>query len=86
MDSLLTGLDAEVIKRLIGEAASADFLRMCAMFSLAAFIHARQVRKEIRDQLGVLITVLREDLDATKSMLGTLHTRVDRIENILNQK
>jgi len=70
----------DLIKNLFGEAASGQFMRTCSIFALAAFIHARQVRKEIRTQFDLLVTVLRQDLDAQQKMLGILSGRIDKLE------
>ncbi len=83
---LLSGLDVESIKTFLGDALSHDFSRMLFLFAAAALIHGKQVRKEIRTQFGALIDVLKEDLDAQKSVLGKLAMRVDNIEAKLNSK
>lgn len=68
----------------MSDAASAEFTRTCMYFGLAAFIHSRQVRKEIKAQFGELVAVLREDLEAQKSVLVGLTDRVVKIEKQLN--
>ena len=74
---------AEVIKNIFGEAASGEFVRTCSMFVLAAYVHSRQVRKEIKEQFTTLVSVLKQDLDAQQKMLGLITTRLDRIESIV---
>jgi hypothetical protein len=70
----------------LSTAAQADFTKTCSIFALAAFVHARQVRAEIKSQFGLLVTVLKDDLDAQKSLLAGLSTRVDKIETQLKIK
>lgn len=80
MEMLISGLDVELVKNFFGEAASSEFTRTLVIFGLAALVHARQVRKEIKTQFGELVAVLREDLDATKTMIGSLSGRVAKLE------
>lgn len=70
----------ELLKNIFGEAASRQFMQTCSIFALAAFVHARQVRKEIRTQFEIIATVLRQDLDAQQKMFGLLSGRVDKLE------
>lgn len=79
-------LDVESIRTLFGDAISSQFSRTLFLFTAAAFVHARQVRKEIKDQMGQLIGVLREDLDAQKTVLHNLSNRVETIEVALKLK
>ncbi len=74
-------LSIEVIKSFLGDAAGNTFIQMSSIFALVAFIHAGQMRREIRAQFTELIGVLREDLQSTRDMLGSLTIRVDRIEH-----
>ena len=78
------------IPELLGNAAQTEFVRTAAIFGLAAHIHAKQVRKEIKTQLGELVAVLKQDLDAQKAAFLSLTSRVDKIEknlsNIAQQK
>lgn len=87
MLELLDGsIDLEVIKKLFGEAASGEFTKTCAIFGFAAFIHGRQVSKAIRSKFDELVIVLKEDLEAQKSVLDKLGSRVNNIEAKLNIK
>lgn len=86
MDSLMGLLDPELIKNFLGEAASSEFMKNCSIFALAALLHAKQMRKEIRTQVGLLISVLREDLHAHKNLIGSLDQRVGKIEEHLKIK
>lgn len=78
--------DVEIISALLGDAMASEFYRTLALFTVAAWIHGRQVRKEIREQIGRLVSVLQQDLDAQKEVLCTLTGRVTKIENHLNLK
>lgn len=64
----------------LGTAAQNEFLHTAAIFSLAALVHANQVRKEIRVQFSELVGVLKQDLEAQKTVLAGVATRVDRLE------
>lgn len=86
LDLFGSGVDLEVLKNIFGAAASSDFTRTLSIFALAAYVHAKQVRKEIKLQFGELVGVLREDLEAQKSVLDKLANRVDTIEFKLNIK
>lgn len=86
MDLLDSFLSLEMIKTLLSEAAQNELARTCGIFGFAALIHSKQVRKEIKAQFGLLVSVLREDLEAQKSVLGKLTDRVDNIESKLKLK
>jgi hypothetical protein len=78
---LLSGLEiSEIIKSIFGDAVSSDFIRTLAIFTAAAFVHGRQVRKEIKTQISALIIVLEADLQGQKKMTAGLHDRVERLE------
>ena len=64
----------------LNTALQTEFTRTCAIFSLAAFVHARQVRKEIKAQFGELVSVLRADLQSQGNRLSGIENRVDRLE------
>lgn len=74
-------IDSTAIQTLLGAGLQTEFTRTCIIFGLAAFVHAKQVRKEIKEQFSTLVTVIREDLDAQKSVLAALTTRVDKLES-----
>jgi len=80
LELLSTGLDSEIAKNLLSAAASAELTKTLAIFGFAAWIHSGRVKKEISKQFGALISVLREDLDAQKSVLAGVVKRVDNIE------
>lgn len=83
---VLAGLDVDALRGLFSEAVSHQFTQTLMIFAAAAFVHGRQVRKEIKTQFGELINVLRADLDAQKNVLGKLAGRVDNIEATLKIK
>lgn len=80
MEFLESLISTETIKNILGEAASSEFARTCMIFALAAFVHARQVRKEIRAQFELLVSVLRDDLEGQRKVLGLHAVRLDNIE------
>lgn len=80
MEYLTSMIDPESVRNFLGEAAGSQFTRTLAIFGFAAMVHARQVRKEIKAQFGVLVSVLQQDLDTNKKLLGELGRRVDKIE------
>ena len=86
MDLPLEFLNPELLKNILGDALTGEFVKTCSIFSLAAYVHSKQVRKEIKMQFGALISVLQMDLDAQKKTLGLLYDRVDTIERHLNIK
>lgn len=81
-----SAFDPELIRNIFGQVAASEFARTCAIFGLAAFVHSKQVRQEIKTQFGGLIAAVREDLTAQREILGKLGTRVDKIEDHLQLK
>ena len=79
-------LDGDTLEAFFGDSLKAQFFRTLFLFTAAAWVHGRQVRKEIRNQVGELISVLKQDLKAQKEMLGALTGRVTKIETHLNLK
>jgi hypothetical protein len=65
---------------LFGNALASDFTHNAAIFALAALVHASQVRREIKFQFGELVSVIKQDLEAQKSVLAGLTARVDKLE------
>lgn len=76
----------DTLEAFFGDTLKAEFFRILFLFTAAAWIHGRQVRKEIKNQIGELISVLKEDLKAQKEMIGALTGRVTKIETHLNLK
>lgn len=74
-------LSQEYITALVGDAVSKDMARFTVAFGLAAWLHSRQVRKEIKTQFSALISVLERDLSMQSERLGKVEARMDRIEN-----
>ena len=79
-------IDLETVRSFLGDAASNEFTRTLTIFGAAAYVHARQVRAEIKEQIGRICDVLQKDLEGQKFLLGSLGTRVDKIEARLNNK
>lgn len=86
LESLLSSIDVEAVKNFLGEAASKQFSQTLLIFLAASYVHGRQVRKEIKTQLGQLVTVMQADLEATRTMLGSLASRVDKLESYFKLK
>lgn len=86
MDLFSNVLDQEMLSRIFGDAVSKEFLRTLTIFGFAAFVHGRQVSREIKKQFGLLVSVLQADLDAQKNSLGQLDGRVSKIEKHLIAK
>lgn len=84
LDLLASLFDPDAIKNFLSGAAQTEFAHTMTIFAVAAFVHARQVRKEIRTQFGELVDVLREDLSAQKAMLVGVVVRVDKLEQQQN--
>lgn len=73
----------EVLKILIGDAATSEFAKMLTLFTVAAWLHSTRVRREIRTQLSALTEVLREDLAHQKTVIAEVRSDVDTIKNHL---
>ncbi len=86
LEFLSSTLDPEVIKNFLSEAAQLEFTKTCAIFGFAAFVHGRQVSKAIRSKFDELVMVLKADLEAQKSVLDKLGSRVNNIESKLHIK
>lgn len=80
LESLLSMEGLEGLKSFFSEALQTEFTRTLAIFSGAAWVHGRQVSKEIRKQVGELIAVLQQDLEANKFFIAALTNRVNNIE------
>lgn len=85
-------ISPEIVTSLLGQALQYQVTQFGIAFSLAAWIHAGRVKKEINSQAGVMIaamqdiaSALRQDLAAQQENLGILGNRVDRIEHILER-
>ncbi len=51
------------------------------MFALAAFVHSRQVRKEIKAQFEILVGVLRDDLSSQNQRISGIESRLKQVES-----
>ena len=68
----------EYLKELLPASVVQDVLRFGAIFSLAAFIHAKQMRIEIKKQFTVLI-------DAFNNWAATYEKRIELVEDEVRQ-
>lgn len=73
----------DIVLKFFGDWAQTEFTKTLAIFTFAAYVHSKQVRKEVRAQFDKLVSVLQQDLDANKIMLGKLASRIDNIEGHL---
>lgn len=80
-------LSAENIGTLLGTALGHQVTQFGIAFSIAAWLHAGRVKKEIRSQMESMIEavdkvakVLKEDLAGQASKLSELTTRVTTLE------
>lgn len=83
LESLFATVGLGGLKSFFGEALQTEFSRTLAIFAAAAWVHSRQVRKEIRAQFESLVGVLKQDLEGNKFLLGQLTGRVTKIEEKL---
>lgn len=74
----------EAVRDFLGDAAASEFSRTLLIFTAAAWVHSRQVSKEIRKQIGALVHALEKDMRFQQSVLKHLTARVSRIESKLN--
>lgn len=69
-------LDIEKLTALLGDAAASQVLHYGGFFTLAAYIHGRQVKIEIRNQF----TLLNAAIDRLTEALVGHATRLDNVE------
>lgn len=82
--TLLYSLDPTSIAKLMSEAANSQIAQAGFFFTLAAWIHAGRVKKEIAanfqlvtDAINNVAVALRQDLSAQSSRIGGLETKVE---------
>ena len=82
------GIDPETIQTFLGEAAANEVTRAGLFFTLAAWIHAGRMKKEISSNFSSLTNAinnvaesLREDLKNHSDKLDNLNSRVTILEN-----
>ncbi len=92
MDWLLQMLSPEQLQAVLGQAFSSEVFKFSCAFSLAAMIHAKQVRKEIGIQFTGAITaindltsVLRQDLEKQSKRIGMIEAAVGKIDGRLTK-
>jgi hypothetical protein len=88
-----SGIDHEIIKSFFGEAAGNQMAQAGFFFTMAAWIHAGRVKKEIKSNFLGLTTALnniadsfREDLKKHSERLDNLSSRIENIENNIQIK
>lgn len=70
-------MNIESLLSLFGEAAQSQVVHYGGFFTLAAMIHGRQVRAEIRSQF----TLLTASIDKLSEALNAHATRLDKVED-----
>lgn len=80
LDSLFHAVGIEGVTAFFSEALQTEFARTLAVFAAAAWVHSRQVRKEIKQQFELLVSVLQKDLEGNKFLISQLTGRVTRLE------
>lgn len=69
-------MDLEKLMGLFGEAATSQVVHYGGFFTLAAFIHAKQVRAEIKNQFSLLMS----SIDNLSRALASHASRLDTVE------
>lgn len=85
MMNALLSWDVEKLSAVFGEIAAAQVLHYGFFFTLAALIHARQVRTEIRNQFEPLIMSINNLSEAFKGHASRLDT-VEKDVKIIKDK
>jgi hypothetical protein len=80
-------IDKEQVSAFLGETASNQIAQAGLFFTIAAWLHAGRVKKEIKDNFSSLTTAIngvaaafKEDLKKHSEILENLSTRVDMLE------
>lgn len=79
--AIAVGVEPEVAMKLVGEAAASQIAQAGFFFTLAAMLHARQVRKEIANQFGILTGAINNVATALKKDLESHAERLDKVED-----
>lgn len=74
-------LTQDSVMAFLGDALSKQITQFTVAFSLAAWLHAGRVKKEIKAQFEALISVIKQDLNLQAERLGKLEGRMSKIEN-----
>jgi len=82
------GPDPETLKSFLSETAQSQIAQAGFFFTIAAWLHAGRVKKEIKSNFETLTTAInkvadafREDLKVQREMLDNLKTRVQTLES-----
>lgn len=73
-------MDTDTILSFLGEASRNQVVHSGFFFTLAALLHAKQVRKEIATQFSTISLALNNVADALKQDLVKHSERLDRVE------
>jgi len=83
----LWGVDPELVKHFLSETAQSQIAQAGFFFTMAAWLHAGRVKKEIGRNfealtaaLNSMATALRKDLDGHREILANHGTRLDNLE------
>lgn len=83
----LWGMDPELIKNFLSETAQSQIAQAGFFFTMAAWLHAGRVKKEIAKNFTALTTAidgvaqaLRRDLDGQRKILENHATRLENLE------
>lgn len=86
----LWGVDPETVKHFLSETAQSQIAQAGFFFTMAAWLHAGRVKKEIANSFTSLTTAiqevaqaLRKDLESQKKILEIHATRLDNLEDKL---
>lgn len=88
-DNLLEYLSANMfagfISQFLGEAAKSEFFHTIVIFACAALLHARQVKKEIREQFALVTTAINEVASALRQDMRIQSERVGLMERFMDK-
>lgn len=81
-------MDLDQIQSFLTDAIQHEVVKWSVAFSIAAFVHSRQIRKEIRFQVGNITDsikdvarTLKEDLDKQGKRLDNVETGIKHINS-----
>lgn len=76
-------IDFELVKKIAGEPFAQQLTIWTTSLAVASFIHSGRVKKEMSNITSALVKLgesLRQDLKSQSDRIGTLETRIDKIE------
>lgn len=77
---ILYGLDPEAFMRHLSDTAANQVAQYGSFFTLAAWIHAGQVKREIRSQFEIVTIAINNVADVLRQDLDKLNSRVEALE------